>query len=231
MKSEILIIEDDPIISESITKDLEKNGYKVAAQCDNGNSSIKVIDKELPDLILMDIKLKGDMSGIHIAKYVQRNYQIPIIYLTDSIDNNTFKEAKSTSPINYLTKPFQTHQLLMAIELALDRGFRGENSEFGFFRSGDKEEVKVFYRDILFLKSDGVYCNIVLKDKKFTISQPMGTVHKRIPYRHIIRVAKSYCVNKKHIDKIRGHTVYIKDEQIVVGEKYRPLLKEFNFIK
>jgi len=231
MTPSILIVEDDIIVSESIAEDLKRENYKVLGQCDSGASVLELIEERLPDLVLMDIKLKGVIDGIQIAEHIQKNYHIPIIYLTDAIDFDTFKKAKSTSPVNYLTKPFQTHQLLMAIELALNVEKTAINTAFGFFRNTDKEEVKVNYQDILYLKSEKVYCHVVLKDKSFLISQPMGTIHKRIPFKDIIRVAKSYCINRNHVDKIIGNTVLIGNERITVGEKYRQILKEFNFIK
>ncbi|MEM6831908.1 MAG: response regulator, partial [Bacteroidota bacterium] len=231
MKPEILIVEDNPITSEAIGTDLKSEGYRVQGMCASGEAALELLQKKLPDLVLMDIRLEGHLNGIQVAEQIKKNYNLPIIYLTDVTDPAFLRRAKDTVPSNYLTKPFQTHQLLIAIELALSSGTGNVATEFGFFRSTDKEEIKVNYRDILFLKSDKMYCDVILKDKKFTISQPMKTVHKRIPDPDIVRVEKSYCINKNHIDKIIGHTIYIGNEPIPVGKTYRQVLSDFNFIK
>lgn len=231
MKPKVIIVEDDIVISESIALDLTKENYQVIAQCESGEAALNVINDKLPDLIIMDIKLKGDLNGIEVSEKILKQFNIPIIYLTDAADDKTFQKAKETSPSNYLTKPFQSHQLIMAIELALFTGPVSETNDFGFFKTVNKEAVKVYYKDILYLKSDKVYCHVMLEDKKHTISQPMKSVLKRIPYRDIVRISKTHCVNKNHVDKIIGNMLFVGNEKIKIGEKYRQLAKTiFNVI-
>ena len=231
MKPKILIVEDDVIISESIAADLINENYQVVAQCESGEIALKEINDKLPDLIIMDIKLKGDLNGVETAERISKQFNIPIIFLTDLTDDKTFQKAKVTSPANYLTKPFQSHQLLMAIELSLFKSTSVENSDFGFFKTPQKEAVKVHYKDILYLKADKVYCHVVLKNKRHTISQPMKSVLQRIPYKDLIRISKTHCVNKNQVDKIIGNMLYIGEEKITIGEKYRHVARTvFNII-
>ena len=122
MKPEILIVEDDLIIAEGISDDLIKEGYQVLQICQSGEEALELVEKNLPDLMLMDIRLKGKLDGIQVTERILNKYRVPIIYLSDIKDRQVVKDASKTKPANYLTKPFQTHQLLIAVELALYKG-------------------------------------------------------------------------------------------------------------
>ncbi len=226
MKPEILIVEDDLIIAETIKSDLISNGYKILDSLQSGEEVLRLLDKEIPDLILMDIKLEGKLDGIEVSNMINKNYRVPIIYITDLKDQDTLNKAKSTSPSNYLTKPFQSHQLMIAVELALFKGTDYSYEEtFGFFKVKD-QAIKVYYRDILYLKSDRSYCDVVTKNQKFTISQPLKNVIKKIPYPDLIRVSRSYSVNKNHVSNIIGQNLYVDEERITIGETYGTVAKQ-----
>ena len=117
----IMIVEDESIISLDIKNSLTKLGYTVSGVAVSGEVAINKIENNRPDLILMDIHLKGEMTGIDVAEKVQSNFSIPVVYLTANADNGTFKEAIHTGPYGYLLKPFEEKELGMAIEVALHK--------------------------------------------------------------------------------------------------------------
>ncbi|MEL6939393.1 MAG: response regulator [Cyanobacteria bacterium J06598_1] len=117
----VMIVEDESIISLDIKSSLINLGYSVAGVAASGNAALTKISNTNPDLILMDIQLKGEMTGIDIAETVRSDFQIPVIYLTANADSATFQQAKSTSPYSYLLKPFGEKELGIAIELALHK--------------------------------------------------------------------------------------------------------------
>ncbi|MFC1528912.1 PAS domain S-box protein, partial [Candidatus Latescibacterota bacterium] len=118
-RAKILIVEDEVIVADDIKKILGKNGYDVASLAISGEKAIQIVAEENPDLVLMDIFLKGKLNGIKAADYIHKKFKIPVIYLTAYYDEKTFQSAKITRPFGYLTKPFDTRQLCMAIEIAL----------------------------------------------------------------------------------------------------------------
>ncbi len=136
----ILIVEDEAIIGMELQSRLVRQGYDVPLVVDTG---IKAIDKagELqPDLILMDIFLKGDMDGIEAAEEIRRRYAFPIVFLTANTDQKTFDRAKCSAPLGYIQKPFQENVLFSTIEIALYKG-RTEK-ELGLYRHHLEDMVR-----------------------------------------------------------------------------------------
>ena len=129
MESKILVVEDERITAEDIKSGLEFAGYKVSALVSSGEDAIEKAGKLKPDLVLMDIKLKGKMDGIEAAEQIKYLYNIPVIYLTAYSDEYTVQRAKITEPSGYiikeetglLRKPFEESELHTAIEITLHR--------------------------------------------------------------------------------------------------------------
>ncbi len=129
MGSKILVVEDERITAEDIKSGLEDAGYNVAALVSSGKDAIIKAGELKPDLVLMDIKLKGKMDGIEAAEKIKLLYDIPVIYLTAYSDEYTVQRAKITEPSGYilkqetglLKKPFEESELHTAIEITLYR--------------------------------------------------------------------------------------------------------------
>lgn len=120
-KGNILIVEDDFLTATILNRHLTKNDYHVIAIADNAEDAIKLVKKGQPDLILMDIFLKNSIDGIEIAKLIQKQIDIPIIYLTADSSEETISRAKITEPFGYLVKPVNVKLLITNVELALRR--------------------------------------------------------------------------------------------------------------
>ena len=121
-ETKILVVEDDSITAMDIKSRLEKLNYIVVATAPSGEEALACVDKFNPNLIVMDIVLQGDMDGIVSAEKISENYGIPIIFLTAyGDDDSKFNRAKLTIPYGYITKPFETRDLQVAIQLALVR--------------------------------------------------------------------------------------------------------------
>lgn len=115
----ILIVEDESIVALDIQDKVEHLGYNVLAVVSSGEKAIEEVKKVQPDLMLMDIMLKGDLDGIETARRVRAHFDIPIIYLTAHSDRQTLERAKITGPFGYLVKPFVDSELRNAIETGL----------------------------------------------------------------------------------------------------------------
>jgi PAS domain S-box-containing protein len=118
-KAQILVVEDEAIVAKDIQNTLTKLGYQVPAIAVSGKSALEKVTEFQPDLVLMDIVLKGKMDGIETADRIRTNFDIPVIYLTAYDDDKTLGRAKVTEPFGYLIKPFQDRELHSTIEMAL----------------------------------------------------------------------------------------------------------------
>jgi CheY-like chemotaxis protein len=117
----ILIVEDERILALGLKKKLEKLGFKVTATVSTGEDAIKSVKTDKPDLILMDIVLKGEMDGIDAAKLIISLHDIPVIYLTAYADDETINRAAQTYPYGYLMKPYKERELKANIDMALQK--------------------------------------------------------------------------------------------------------------
>ncbi|MEG4119105.1 ATP-binding protein [Microcoleus sp. N9_B4] len=117
----ILVVEDEVIVAQDIAGRLKKLGYAVTATVSSGEEAIQKALENPPDLVLMDIVLKGDMDGVTAAEKIRINRNVPTIFLTAYADAQTLQRAKLTDPFGYIIKPFQQNDLRVAIEIAMHR--------------------------------------------------------------------------------------------------------------
>ena len=118
-KAKIMIVEDEAIVAREIKAGIENMGYSVASISSRGEEAIEKVQEDRPDLILMDIQLKGQMDGIEAADIIESRFGIPVIFLTAYDDDERLKRAKSTLPYGYVLKPFRDRDLRITIEMGL----------------------------------------------------------------------------------------------------------------
>lgn len=155
-KKTIIIVEDEIITAMDIQMQLELSGYMVQV-ASSGEEAIEMAVRLRPDLILMDIVLKGEMDGTQAAQCISDLYKIPIVFLSAFNDDYTFKRAKLSDPYGYLTKPFETRDLHRAVELALYKHQNITN-----ILAADKR-----YRAIM----DNASCGLFVHDERGIISE------------------------------------------------------------
>src|SRR5881392_1039100 len=115
----IMIVEDEAIVALDLQYKLKTLGYAVSGVASSGEEAVRKVPQTGPDLVLMDIKLKGDMDGIDAAQRIRDEFNIPVVYLTAYSDENTLQRAKVTEPAGYLLKPFKDREVYATIEMAL----------------------------------------------------------------------------------------------------------------
>jgi two-component system cell cycle sensor histidine kinase/response regulator CckA len=134
-KSRILIVEDEGLIARDMAGRLERAGYAVVGIADSGEEALLKVAELKPELIVMDIRINGDMDGVETATKVRERFDVPIIYLTAHNDRKTLERAKLTAPYGFLTKPLQQSTLQDSIEFAIykhrmEREVRRQNAWF-----------------------------------------------------------------------------------------------------
>lgn len=117
----ILVAEDESIIALDIQTSLKNAGYQVVSIATSAKEALNDTAVLQPDLVLMDVRLRGEMDGVETAEQIRQTWQLPVIFLTAHADENTLTRAKKTQPFGYIIKPFEDRELITMIEIALSR--------------------------------------------------------------------------------------------------------------
>ncbi|MCT4581792.1 MAG: response regulator [Flavobacteriales bacterium] len=247
-KANILVVEDESIVSKDIQLSLKKLGYNVIGSATTGAKAIEMALELQPDIILMDIMLKGDINGIRATKRIQTRANIPVIYLTAYADENTLERAKVTQPYGYIIKPFKEIDLQTSIEMALykhkkqleilddrDRLYSIVNNESVdyIFVKNNTQLIKLKAEDVLYIEALKDYVNIVTIEKKYMIHSTMKAINEKMPSRDYVRIHRSYIVRMEKINKIDHADLYMEgvDKAFPIGGSYRAdLLRKINLI-
>jgi len=231
------IVEDEPLIAETIKTILEKAGYVVTGMSISGKAAIFDIEETKPDLILVDIIIKGEMDGIEMINHLKKRTDIPFIFLTSLSDEETLERVKHTNPAGFIVKPFNEHTLVTNIELALykhqiQHPTISVNTESdSFFIKNKGELVKIKQSDILFFEAYDNYCNLYSEQKKYLISHTLKSVEVKLPKTTFLKVHRSYIINISKIDSIQEGYVFIGNHKVSVSKSHKDLLmKRLNLL-
>ena len=236
-KVRVLMIEDEFIIAETIRATLINIGYDVVGHADSYDSAVAQIESSKPDIILLDVHIIGEKTGIDVGQHLAENYTIPFIYLTSFSDPDTVEKAKATRPSAYLTKPFDSGDLFTAIEIALHNFASGVTANAGEqgITSEDRPDVliedaifikrknlfvKVFFKDILWLKSDGNYLEVKSTKDKLVVRSNFKEFTDRLG-EVFYRCHRSYVINLEHLDAVNASYVLIQEDEIPLGRSFR----------
>lgn len=248
-KKNILVVEDEAIVSKDIQQNLKKLGYNIVGSAATGEKAIVLALETKPDLILMDIMLKGKMSGIDAAEQIREELSIPVIYLTAYADESTLGKAKVTEPYGYIIKPFKEVDLHTSIEMALykhskerevikERDFlysivENKETEGVIFVKSNSRLVKVKTSEILFVEALKDYVVINLGDIKYTIHSTMKDIQKKLSTKEFQRIHRSYIVRLDKIIAIEQPNVVIDGgkKMLPIGGSYKEgLFKRLNLV-
>lgn len=223
-------VEDEIVIAMTITSILKKLNYNVLFQATNFTQAIHMIEKDCPDLLLLDINLGGQKDGIHIAEIVRANYNIPIIFLTANSDVATVQRAKLVKPNAYLLKPFTKDDLFIAIEIAIlnyneNRANVIENDHF-IVKSGN-EYYNLKIRNLVFIESRDNYVTIYLiSGKSIIMRSSLSEILERLPSSTFLRISRSLIVHVAFINKIESDRIHVSDYQFNISPKVKKELLE-----
>jgi len=229
----ILIVEDDIALAANLEMTVEEMGYRVIARVDNSTDALKIIETKHPDLILMDIDIKGDLTGIQVAERIKHS-EIPVLFITSFNEQKYFDLAKQTNYIGYLIKPVNKFTLNSAIEVTyrnLSENSKQQNifphKDFLFFKKRD-----IFYRikipSILFVSANDNYTIVMTDQGEFNSSIRLFEFQKLLEPFQFFKVHRSHIINIRKITKIDAskNTLDIEGHEIPFSRANKPVIIE-----
>ena len=241
----ILIVEDNVIIADDMQSMLEEIGYEIVDNVIVYEQAEEVLKSKQVDLVLIDIILASDKTGIDLGKHIREKYNIPFIFVTSNSDRATVENAKTVKPNGYLVKPFEQQDLYTSIEIALSSFNYNEKAKDSSDSSPDSGDDKpmsnsvlkdsifvkkqhLYYRiqfeDIQFIKADNVYLEVNTIDKKFLVRSPLKDYLEKLPANKFYRAHKSYIVNVDHIEAINSKDIMINNNLIPISKEFKEFI-------
>jgi two-component system, LytTR family, response regulator LytT len=238
-KVKILVVEDESIVAKDIQNSLKKLGYQVPTTVSSAEKAIEEIEENRPDLVLMDIMLKGQMSGIEAANIIKERFGVPLIFLTAYADDNTLNKAKITEPYGYIIKPFKEKELQTTIEMAMYKHEKDEavkkerdlyhsiienkESKDSIFVRADYRLNKINFDDIFYVEALKDYVVINTSDNSYTTHTTMKEMVRILPNKDFVRIHRSFIVNLNKIFSIKYPDLVIEGKMKVlpIGGLYR----------
>ncbi|MEZ4920435.1 MAG: LytTR family transcriptional regulator DNA-binding domain-containing protein [Saprospiraceae bacterium] len=238
-KVKVLIVEDEMIVAKDISYHLEEIGCEVCGLLIEGEQVIPFLEKEIPDIILMDIMLKGKLDGIDTVHLVKKDHDIPIIFLTANTDDRSFELAKATKPFAFIEKPFKKKILKRTVELLIEQLSVEQATETDsfilkdriFVREKNNVMVKIDLEDITYIEADRAYSTIYTPDKSTVITSSLSGLEQKLSSPYLMRVHRSFIVNLHKVESFEENMLTIGSKRITVSRSYwKEFLKKVNII-
>jgi len=242
-KIDVLVVEDESIVAKDIELTLEKFGYKVCGVANNADDAIKLAKSKKPDVVLMDVMLQGEKTGIDAAEEIGKDLSIPVIYLTANTDSDTVQKVKMTQPFGFIAKPFKEVDINTAIEIALYKHSKEsevknerdmlfsvvENleSQDAFFVKSKSRFLKIKAEDLYYVEALKDYVVVNTRDARYTIHSTMKQIESKLPKDQFMRVHRSYIVRLDKIFAIEYSNIRMDDidRVIPIGGSYKDELQ------
>jgi two-component system, response regulator PdtaR len=251
----ILIIEDEAVLSMDLSDLLEEEGYFVIGTANNGPKALSLHQQNRLDLALCDIHIKGGWDGIETAEHLLAERPIPIIFLTALTDKATLDRAMRLYPSAYLIKPVTVPGLRAAIELALRNFTHSVTSppqllpslisplalkdeartepilriDEAVFIKHKYQFVKISLDDIDYIEADGSYTTLITARNRYALRLTIGHVLDRLSFPRLIRIHRSYAVNLNRVSTFNEREVCLPTLSLPLGRLYKPdFLRHFD---
>jgi two-component system response regulator LytT len=231
----ILIVEDEPFIAENLQEMLGIFGYENTEIANSANQAIKAIKTSRPELVLLDVKIKGDQDGIELGGIIHDQYKVPFVYITSYSDKETVNRAKHTQPLGFIVKPFTKDDVYAAIEVALFHKNRiAVNSGINLFETNptiyNNDSIfikrktlleKVKYSDLIWIEADGNHITLhATGNRDFTVRKSLKEITDKLPKDRFLRVHKSFVVQVDAVTAIDTNHVHLGEMKIPIGRSY-----------
>jgi signal transduction histidine kinase len=229
----ILIVEDERIVARDIEKRLKKLGYHVVGAVASGEDAIRQARLALPDLVLMDIQLKGHLDGVQTAEQIHTDLDIPVIFLTAYADEETLQRAKVTEPFGYIVKPFDERDLHAAIEVALRRRLAEAAIRVALEKERELTELKSRFWSMVIHEFRNPLTSILSSAQLLQLDDPRVTPERKAEYlsmiEHSVRVMNDLMNDTLSIARTDCSEIKFNPKPLNVEDFCNRLVEEIQF--
>ena len=213
MSIKIFIVEDDPITCMDLYEILEAHGYDVMGTASSYLTCLSKLADTLPDVMLIDVKLKGEKDGLDLISFLTKKHDqsIPSIFLTANTDKETLERAFESGPAAFLTKPYSEEDMLIALKMVYCSSRKDE-------KFSDQPMDKI--NEILFIKNEGTYSRVVTEGKEFMFSEVSAEYKSLLPGELFTDMNDTHFVNLRRISRIDGDTIYLNNHKVNVSAEH-----------
>lgn len=245
----ILVVEDEALFLDTVLIILDEMGYTEVVSAESSHHALELFVAVKPDLVLMDIKIKGKKDGVDVAETIaQSERAVPIIFMTSLGDEKTFERAKKTNPINYLIKPFEDDDLRRSIELAVYKYYKATwDSELfiswqddilardSLFVKQGKILKKVAIEDIIYVEASDKYIDLLLGEQRMLARMSLNELSEKLPTDMFVRTSRNLILNVNYIldiDLTNSRITLKNKEEVTISRHYKEsLLKRLKIIQ
>lgn len=250
-KVHILIVENEPLYGDLLSEYLEVLDYEPLGPAPTAAQALTLFDSLKPDLVLLDIGLRGDTDGIELATQLLARRPVPLIFVTAATDRPTFERARTVGPVAFITKPFDAITLQNAVELAL-YNFATQNDPVpnlapkpepgtdllvnnAFFLKERAGLVKVPYAEVLYVEADDKYAMLVLASgRRYPLRVSLKDVARLLEKQRFVQIHRSCVINAQHLESLSpaDSTVQVAGRTLQLGRSYKEeLLRRLHLIE
>lgn len=222
----VLVVEDQLIIAQDIKLSLMDMGHEIVGIARSYQDAIALIQQKKIDLAILDIKIKGQRSGLDIARFLKVNHpEIPFIFLTSFADRKTVADAREVKPYGYIVKPFAEEDLFTTVEMAManfearqDAAPEAE-TEAAITVKTDYIYVKIPFQDIRWLEADGHYVNIHTSEEVHRVRESLSDLEEKLPGEHFLRIHRAYIVHLPFVTQAFNKKVFIENNVLPTSRR------------
>lgn len=234
MGYQLLVVEDDPHIAESLSDMLEILDHEVVGVAESFEDAIKILGEKDVDLALLDIQLKGTKSGIDLAEHIKANDPIPFVFTTAYADNETIKKAAEHGPYGYIVKPYGMKDINAGIEIAMQNhqafGQSSDGQDLGVFTTeslfikANSRIIRINISDILYVEAKGDYAVFKTIQQGYVVQTTIKNVEANLNSNQFVKVHRSFIVNLEKIVDIEDNSLLIQEHVIPISRGQKPIL-------
>ncbi len=231
----LLAVEDDTLQARLLRHQVQQLGYELVGTAATAAEAQAMFTDQQPDILLLDIHLKGDVDGVELALQLLQQRAVPLIFLTSDESRTTYERALKAGPFAFLIKPYDESLLARALEMAVAHFARAAGGATATLADGSAlvpdafyvrqnyQLVKVYYDDVLWLESDDVYVSIHTISHKYAVRISLRQLEEKLPPNRFVRVRRNALVQLAAIDQVdlRANLVRLRGVEVPVGGTYR----------
>jgi len=249
---QILIVEDERLYGDLLCEYLEELGYEPLGPVPTAAQAVALFEALKPDLVLLDIGLRGPVNGVELARQLAARQPVPFIFITAFTDRATFEQARAVGPFAFITKPFDQATVQNALELALINFAQRQAPPAAgpaeplpaweqdvlvrdaFFLKDREGLVKVPYSEALYIEAGEKYCVLMLASgRRHPLRLSLRDAARSLAGQDFVQVHRSFVINARHLQALDpvGYTVQVAGRSLPLGRSYKDeLLRRLNLI-